>query len=104
MAFEADVETNESPCKFAGRVSCKWGSSSGGFPSLVVSGREDDGNAAEVVITLAAIMSEDMISVDDFVEYVSFEPGFLDKIDIESFCFHHGNEMFVTCVIVWFSG
>ena len=100
MTFEEDVDADETPCELAGRISCEWGSGSGGFPSFVVSGREDDGNAAEVVITLAAIMSEDMISVDDFVEYISFEPGFLDKVDVESFCFHHGNEVFVSCIVV----
>jgi hypothetical protein len=41
-----------------------------------------------------------MISVDEFVEYISFEPGFLDKVDVESFCFHHGNEVFVSCIVV----
>ena len=100
MTFEEDVDADETPCKLAGRISCEWGSSSGVFPSLVVSGGEDDGNAAKVVIALATIMSKDMISVDDFVEYISFEPGFLDEVDFESFCFHHGNEVLVSCIIV----
>jgi hypothetical protein len=100
MTFEEDVDADETPCELAGRISCEWGSGSGGFPSFVVSGGEDDCNAAKVMITFAAIMSEDMISVDEFVEYISFEPGFLDKVDVESFCFHHGNEVFVSCIVV----
>ena len=104
MACEENVEANELPSKFTGRISCKRGSGPSSFPSLVVSWRENDGNATKVVVTFATIMSEDVISVDDFVKYISFEPCFLDKINIEVFCFHYGNEMFVACVVVWLSG
>jgi hypothetical protein len=100
MACEENVEANESPSEFTGRISCKRGSGPSGFPSLVVSGRENNGNASEVVITFASVVSKDMISIDDLVEYVSFEPCFLDKVDIEVFCFHHGDDVFVACVVV----
>ena len=66
--------------------------------------REDDGNAAKVVVTFATIVSEDVISIDDFVEDISFEPCFLDEMNIKVFVFHHGNEMFIACVVVWLIG
>ena len=100
MACEENVEANESPREFTGCISCKRGSGPSGFPSLVVSGRENNGNASEVVITFAFVVPKDMISIDDLVEYVSFEPCFLDKVDIEVFCFHHGDDVFVACVVV----
>jgi len=49
-------------------------------------------------------VSEDVISIDDFVEYIPFEPCFLDKVNIEVFVFHHGNKMFIACVVVWLVG
>ena len=100
MACEENVEADEPTSEFAGRVSCERWSGSSGFPSLVVSGRENNGNASEVVITFASVVSKDMISIDDLVEYVSFEPCFLDKVDIEVFCFHHGDNVFIACVVV----
>jgi hypothetical protein len=71
MAFEYDVEANESSCEFTGRISCQWGSSSSGFPSLVVSGGENDGNTTEVVVAFAAVMPKDVILVDNFIKYIS---------------------------------
>ena len=72
MAVEGDVDAYVSSCEFAGRVSCKWGSGSSGFPSLVISRGKYDSNATEVVVALSAVVSEDMISIDDFIEGISF--------------------------------
>ena len=94
MACEENVEADEPPSKFAGRVSCERWSGFSGFPSLVVLGRENNGNASEVVITFASVVPKDMIAIDDFIKYVSFEPCFLDEVDIEDFCFHHGNDVY----------
>ena len=66
MTFEDDVDTDESPCEFAGRFGCEWRFSSSGFPSLVISRGEYDGNATEVVIALSAVVSENMVSINDF--------------------------------------
>ena len=61
-------------------------------------------NSKKVVVTFVTIMSEEVISVDDFVEYIALEPCFLNKVNIEVFCFHHNNKMFVACVVVCLIG
>ena len=72
MAVEDDVDTYVLPCEFAGRISCYRGSGSSGFPSFIISQGKYDGNATEVVVALSAIVSEDVIAIDDFVEGISF--------------------------------
>ncbi len=58
----------------------------------------------EVVVAPSAVVSEDVIAIDDFVEGISFEPGLLYEVDVEAFGFHHGNEVLIACVVVWLSG
>ena len=101
MACEENVEANELPCEFTGRISCKRGSGPSGFPSLVVSGGENDGDTTEIVITFAAVMPKDVISVNDFIKCISFEPSLLDEVDVKGLRFHHSNEMLVPCIVVW---
>ena len=48
----------------------------------MVSGGQDDGNSAEVVFTFLAVVTKNMIAVDNFIEYVAFELCFLHKVDV----------------------
>ena len=56
------------------------------------------------MIAFAAVVSEDMIVIDDFIEGISFEPGLLYEVDIEALGFHRGNEVLITRVVVRRSG
>ena len=58
----------------------------------------------DVVVALPSIVSEDVVSIDDFIEGISFQPGLLYKVYIKAFSFHHANEMFVSHVAVGLSG
>ncbi len=71
-AFENDVDADVSACKFTSRISCQWGSGSGGFPPLVISRRKYDSDNVEVVVALPSVVSEDMVTIDDFIEDISF--------------------------------
>ncbi len=100
MAVKDDVDTDVSSCEFAGRISCYRGSGSSGFPTIIITGGKDDGNASEVVVALSAIVSEDGIAVDDFVEGVPLQPSLLDEVDFEALGCHQANEMLIACVVV----
>ena len=56
------------------------------------------------MVALSSIVSEDVVSIDDFIKGISFQPGLLYKVNIEAFSFHHANEMFVARVIVGLIG
>ena len=104
MTVEDDVDTYVSPCEFAGRISCYRGSGSSGFPAIIIAGGKDDGDAPEVVVALSAIVSEDVITVDDFVEGISLQPSLLDEVDFEAPGCHQVNEMLIACVVVGHGG
>ena len=44
------------------------------------------------------IMTKDVKSVDDLVEYISLEPCFLDKVGNDSFQIHGCDEVFIPCI------
>ena len=56
------------------------------------------------MVALSSIVSEDVVSIDDFIEGISFQPGLLNKVYIEAFSFHHATEMFVPRVVVGLIG
>ena len=56
------------------------------------------------MVAFSAVVSEDMIAIDDFVKGIPFEPGLLYKVDVKALGFHHGNEMLIACVAVQLSG
>ncbi len=55
------------------------------------------------MVALSAVVSEDMIAIDDFVEGISFQPGLLYKVDVKALgC--HAIEMLIACVVVRLGG
>ncbi len=56
------------------------------------------------MVALSSVVSEDTVSIDDFIEGISFQPGLLYKVYIEAFSFHHANEMFVAHAVVGLIG
>ncbi len=45
-----------------------------------------------------------MVSIDDFIEDVTFKPCFLHKVNVELLKFHGGYKVFLSGVIVWVIG
>ena len=56
------------------------------------------------MIALPTIVSEDVVTIDNLVEGISFQPGLLYKIYVEVLGFHHANEVFVACVVIGCGG
>ena len=56
------------------------------------------------MVALSSIVSEDVVSIDDFIEGISFQPDLLYKVYIKAFSFRHANEMLVSRVVVGLSG
>ena len=52
------------------------------------------------MVAFLAIVLEDVIAIDDFVEGIPLQPSLLDKVDFEAFGCHQVNEMLVACVVV----
>ncbi len=49
-------------------------------------------------------MTKDVVSIDDFVKDVTYQPCLLHKVNIELLKFHCGDKVFVSGIIVWFMG
>ena len=49
-------------------------------------------------------MTKDVVSIDDFIKEVTFEPCLLHKVDVEVLKFHGGDKGFVSGVIMWVMG
>ena len=76
------VQTNESSREFPRSVGCNRRSGSCCFPAVIVSRGEYDCNAPEAMMSNPSVMAKHMISVDHFVEHVTFEPCLLNEIHI----------------------
>ncbi len=53
------------------------------------------------MIALAAVVAKDVVSIDDFIKYIVFQPCFLDEVNVKLFEFHGGDEVFISGVVVW---
>ena len=53
---------------------------------------------------MSSVVSENMVAIDDFIKYVSFQPRFLRAIYIKTLGLHQSNQMLVARVVVWFVG
>ncbi len=49
-------------------------------------------------------MMKGVVSIDDFIKDVTFEPCLLHKVDVEVLKFHGGDKVFVSGVVVWVMG
>ena len=49
-------------------------------------------------------MTKDVVSIDDFVKDVTFEPCLLHKVNVILLKFHGGDKVFVSSVIIWVMG
>jgi hypothetical protein len=49
-------------------------------------------------------VTKDVVSINDFVKDVTFEPCLLHKVSVELLKFHGGDKVFVSGVIVWVMG
>ncbi len=58
----------------------------------------------EVVRAEAMVVTKDVVSIDDFIKEVTFEPCLLHKVDVEVLKFHGGDKVFVSGVIMWVMG
>jgi hypothetical protein len=47
---------------------------------------------------------KDVVSIDDFIKDVTFEPCLLHKVNVKVLKFHGGDKVFVSGVIVWVMG
>ncbi len=45
-----------------------------------------------------------MVSIDDFIKDVTFEPCLLHKVGVEVLKFHGADKVFVSVVIMWVMG
>jgi hypothetical protein len=66
----------------------------------VVARGEDDCDATEVMVANPSVVTEDVISIDNLVKNISFEPCLLDEIGIDTLQFHGCYEVFITRVIM----
>ena len=55
----------------------------------------------EVMIAKASIVTKDVVSIYDFIKYVSLQPCLLHEVYVKLLEFHGSDEVFISGVIVW---